>query len=188
MWQRARDAVEDVEGDFARALAAWRGLAHPCAPPIGVGEFDVLYASAREVVVWYSPVREGQHAGEIAIPCARLAAAWAALAGGAALDEAALTELGASIAGGRWLLALLALLPGARVQAEPLALSWSARAAAKARTTTAKRAAAERPTRMPRQPRQPAKQRAPATPAGRTSARSARQPQSATRIRRRPGA
>lgn len=111
--------------DFEQVLAALRDLAYPCAPPIGVGEFDVLYASAREVVVWYSPVREGQRAGEVTIPCARLAAAWAALTSGAALDEAALAEYGAGIAGGRWLLALLALLPGVRVQTEPLTLTWS---------------------------------------------------------------
>lgn len=111
--------------EFEQALATLRNLAYPSAPPIGVGEFDVLYASEREVVVWYSPVREGQRAGEVAIPCARLAAAWAALTSGATLDEGALAEYGAGIAGGRWLLALLALLPGVRVQSEPLTLVWS---------------------------------------------------------------
>lgn len=125
--------------EFEQALATLRNLAYPCAPPIGVGEFDVLYASEREVVVWYSPVREGQRAGEVTIPCARLAAAWAALTGGAALDEAALAEYDASIAGGRWLLALLALLPGVRVQREPLSLVWSpvARSARKTAPTKA---------------------------------------------------
>ncbi|HEV7129636.1 MAG TPA: hypothetical protein VGN32_19540 [Ktedonobacterales bacterium] len=112
--------------DFEQMLAWLRGLAYPCAPPIGVGEFEVLYASASEVVVWYSPAREGHRAGEVVIPCARLAAAWEALVAGAALDEAALTALGEGIGGGRWLLAVLALVPGAQVDVEPLRLVWSA--------------------------------------------------------------
>jgi hypothetical protein len=111
--------------EFEHVLAWLRGLAWPCAPPIGVGEFEVLYASDAEVVVWYSPAREGHRAGEIAIPCARLVAAWQRLTAGDALDEAALADLGAGAAGGRWLLALLAQLPGARVQPEPLILAWA---------------------------------------------------------------
>jgi hypothetical protein len=108
--------------DFERVLAWLREVAYPCAPPIGVGEFEVLYASGVEVVVWYSPAREGHRAGEVAIPCRRLAAAWEALCAGHTLDEAALTALGEGVGGGRWLLALLALLPGAQVEAEPLRL------------------------------------------------------------------
>lgn len=111
--------------EFEHELAWLRGLAWPCAPPIGIGEFEVLYASDAEVVVWYSPAREGHRAGEIAIPCARLVAAWERLTAGDALDEAALADLGAGPAGGRWLLALLAQLPGARVQPEPLTLAWA---------------------------------------------------------------
>ena len=111
--------------EFGHVLAWLRGLAWPCAPPIGIGEFEVLYASDAEVVVWYSPAREGHRAGEIAIPCARLVAAWERLTTGDALDEAALADLGAGPAGGRWLLALLAQLPGARVQPEPLTLAWA---------------------------------------------------------------
>ena len=110
--------------EFEQVLAWLRALAWPCAPPIGVGEFVILYASPLEVVVWYSPAREGHRAGEVAIPCARLAAAWEALVAGEGLDEAALTALGGGPALGRWLLALLALLPGSHVQAEPLVLSW----------------------------------------------------------------
>jgi hypothetical protein len=112
-------------GEFEDVLAWLRGLAWPCAPPIGVGEFEVLYASAAEIVVWYSPAREGHRMGEVAIPCARLAAAWERLAAGGTLDEASLAELGAGLAGGRWLLAVLAQLPGARVDPEPLALTWA---------------------------------------------------------------
>jgi hypothetical protein len=111
--------------EFEQVLAWLRALAWPCAPPIGVGEFVILYASLAEVVVWYSPAREGHRAGEVAIPCARLKPAWEALARGEALDEGALAALGGNPALARWLLAVLALLPGARVQAEPLSLSWA---------------------------------------------------------------
>lgn len=111
--------------DFGEVLAWLRGRPHPCAPPIGVGEFDILYASAREVVVWYTPARDGHRAGEVAIPCARLAAAWEALLSGTALDDPALTQLGAGVAGGRWLLAVLAQLPGVSVRPDPLALIWA---------------------------------------------------------------
>jgi hypothetical protein len=116
--------------EFEQVLAWLRALAWPCAPPIGVGEFVILYASSLEVVVWYSPAREGHRAGEVAIPCARLAAAWESLVAGEGLDEAALTALGGGPALGRWLLALLALLPGSHVQAEPLVLSWQPEAEA----------------------------------------------------------
>jgi hypothetical protein len=112
--------------DFDRVLEWLRALAWPCAPPIGVGEFEILYASAAEIVVWYSPAREGHRPGEVAIPCARLAVAWEALRAGSVLDEPALVELGGNPAIGRWLLALLALLPGMRVLPDPLALSWTA--------------------------------------------------------------
>jgi hypothetical protein len=106
-------------------LQRLRALAAPCEPPIGVGAFDVLYANAREIVVWYSPARAEHRAGEVAISTARLEAAWTALLGGALLDEAALERLGAGVAGGRWLLAVLAQLPGVRVRDEPLALEWA---------------------------------------------------------------
>src|SRR5438067_1211557 len=108
------------------ALRHLRRLVASCEPPIGVGAFDVLYASGREVVVWYSPARPEHRPGEVAIPTAWLAASWGALLAGATLDEAALEQIGAGAAGGRWLLALLAQLPGVRVRAAPLALEWSA--------------------------------------------------------------
>jgi|RhiMetdeSRZDD1v2_1073273.scaffolds.fasta_scaffold371180_2 hypothetical protein len=107
-------------------LRALRRLERTCEPPIGVGAFDVLYASVVEVVVWYSPARPEHRPGEVAIPTAWLAAAWAALLGGARLEETALEEFGQGVAGGRWLLALLAQLPGVVARAEPLALEWSA--------------------------------------------------------------
>jgi hypothetical protein len=107
-------------------LHALRLVEQTCEPPIGVGAFDVLYASAVEVVVWYSPARPDHRPGEVAIPTAWLAAAWAALIGGARLEEAALEELGQGVAGGRWLLAVLAQLPGVVARYEPLALEWSA--------------------------------------------------------------
>jgi hypothetical protein len=106
-------------------LAILRKVEWPCAPPIGVGEFDVLYVSAAEVVVWYTPAREGQRMGEVAIPRARLAAAWQPLAAGSALDEAALSKACGGPGAGRWVLALLALVPGVSVRQDPLALMWS---------------------------------------------------------------
>src|SRR5690348_14762890 len=121
---RAEVAASDPSHGFAGVLAYLRGLAIACEPPIGVGSFLVLYASAAEVVVWYSPARETHREGEVSIPCARLAAAWSALTAGATLDEPALERLGEGPAGGRWLLALLALLPGVVVRDDPLTLAW----------------------------------------------------------------
>jgi hypothetical protein len=115
---RAQPGVDEL-------LRALRLLERTCEPPVGVGAFDVLYASAVEVVVWYSPARPEHHSGEVAIPTAWLAAAWTALVGGARLEEPALKELGQGAAGGRWLLALLAQLPGVVTRIEPLALEWS---------------------------------------------------------------
>jgi hypothetical protein len=121
---RAEGAASVLSPDFMGVLAHLRGLAVECEPPIGVGSFLVLYASAAEVVVWYSPARETHRAGEVSIPCARLVAAWSALTSGAVLDEPALERLGEGPAGGRWLLALLAQLPGAVVRDDPLTLAW----------------------------------------------------------------
>src|SRR5258707_934575 len=110
-----RGGDTDADGArFADVLRHLRGLASSCGPPIGVGSFDVLYANNAEVVVWYAPVREHQQPAEVAIPTARLAAAWRALMRGETLDEAALEAHGGGPALGRWLLALLALLPGVR--------------------------------------------------------------------------
>lgn len=111
--------------DFDGVLRYLRGLGAPCEPPIGVGSFLLLYASAHEVVVWYSPARETHHEGEVAIPCSRLAAAWSALTAGETLDETALEHIGGNAIYGRWLLGLLAQIPGVSVRAEPLALLWS---------------------------------------------------------------
>jgi len=121
-----RDAGIDADGArFEDVLRHLRGLAASCEPPIGVGSFDLLYASEAEIVVWYAPVREHQRPGEVVIPSARLAAAWRALTSDETLDEAALEAYGGGLALGRWLLALLAQLPGVRVSSEPLALGWS---------------------------------------------------------------
>lgn len=124
--ETTEERAENAAGgpDFAGVLAHLRGLAAACEPPIGVGSFLVLYASAVEVVVWYSPARETHREGEVSIPCARLAAAWSTLTTGATLDEPALERLGEGPAGGRWLLALLAQLPGASVRDDPLTLAW----------------------------------------------------------------
>jgi hypothetical protein len=115
--------------DFTGVLRYLRGLGAPCEPPVGVGSFLLLYASEREVVVWYSPAKENHREGEVTIPCARIARAWEALIAGAPLDEPALEEYGEGPGGGRWLLALLAQIPGIAVRLEPLALAWSPEAA-----------------------------------------------------------
>src|SRR5262245_1118238 len=114
-----------AQPDVDELLRALRLLEQTCEPPIGVGAFDVLYASAVEVVVWYSPARPEHRSGEVTLPTAWLAAAWAALVGGARLEETALEEFGQGVAGGRWLLALLAQIPGVVTRIEPLALEWS---------------------------------------------------------------
>jgi hypothetical protein len=108
--------------DFDAVLRWLRTLEHPCAPPVGVGEFDVRFASGAEVVVWYTPARDGHRVGEVAIPTGALAAAWQALAEGGALDEGALAAIGGGVSVGRWLLAVLALVPGVRAEGEPLCL------------------------------------------------------------------
>jgi len=117
---------EQVALDLEGVLRCLRLLERTCEPPIGVGTFDVLYASPMEVVVWYAPARPEHHPGEVAIPTAWLAAAWGLLVSGARLEEAALADLGQGMAGGRWLLAVLAQLPGVVARLEPLALEWSA--------------------------------------------------------------
>lgn len=113
-----------VDG-FDGVLRFLRSLAASCEPPVGVGAFDVLYASAEEVVVWYSPARQEHTPGEVTISCAHLAAAWAALAAGETLNEPALERIGGGVSAGRWLLAVLAQLPGVRVCDGPLALLWA---------------------------------------------------------------
>src|SRR5437879_12906387 len=118
-----QDHVREI--DFVGVLRYLRGLGAPCEPPIGVGSFLLLYASDHEVVVWYSPAREAHREGEVAIPCSRLAAAWKALAAGETLDEAALERVGGNAIYGRWLLGLLAQIPGATLRGEPLTLPCS---------------------------------------------------------------
>lgn len=123
--------MEDVADDAGRrpssaldgALRVLRALDGPCVPPVGVGAFDILYASRNEIVVWYTPARDGHTSGEVAIPALCLAGAWDALCAGATLDESRLEALAASPARARWLLALLAQLPGVRVTDEPLTLT-----------------------------------------------------------------
>ncbi|HEY7094421.1 MAG TPA: hypothetical protein VH393_14645 [Ktedonobacterales bacterium] len=122
----SKSGESGAQTDVDAVLRALRTLERTCEPPVGVGAFDVLYASAVEVVVWYSPARPEHHPGEVAIPTAWLAAAWTMLIGGARLEEAALEELGQGSAGGRWLLAVLAQIPGVVTRDEPLALEWSA--------------------------------------------------------------
>ncbi len=107
-----------LDAAFTALLGALRALTGPCAPPVGAGAFDILYASEREVVVWYEPARDGVEQREVAIPCVLLRAAWALTLRGAPVDEAALRALAPGAAGGRWLLALLAQVPGMETRRE----------------------------------------------------------------------
>jgi hypothetical protein len=113
-------APPDAEFDtaFAALLRALRALPGPCAPPVGVGTFDILYASEREVVVWYAPARDGVEQREVAIPCALLRSAWSLALRGTPVDEAALRALAPGRAGAHWLLALLAQVPGMEARHE----------------------------------------------------------------------
>ena len=110
--------------DFASVLRHLRALAGPCAPPAGVGNFEPLYANESEIVVWYSPAREAHTEGEVTIPCARLAAAWARLLAGERLAREALEADGDRPGRALWLLALLAQVPGVHVCPDPLAVWW----------------------------------------------------------------
>jgi hypothetical protein len=108
-----RDAGLDAA--FAGLLRALRALPGPCAPPVGAGAFDILFACEREVVVWYAPARDGREdtvQREVSIPGGLVRAAWALTLRGEPVDEAALRALAASAGRGRWLLALLAQVPG----------------------------------------------------------------------------
>jgi hypothetical protein len=114
-----------ITPEFESVLRYLRTLAEPCAPPMGAGGFDVLYANTREVVVWYSPARDDKEPREVAIPAEALTAAWQSLCAGYLVDEDALAALGLGPAGGHWVIALLAQIPGVQVRLEPLALAWN---------------------------------------------------------------
>ncbi|MGH2487379.1 MAG: hypothetical protein ACRDHE_15330, partial [Ktedonobacterales bacterium] len=116
---------DETLGDetLARRL---RAIATTCAPPVGVGSFDILYVNDRELVVWYSPVRDNQQPGEVAIARSYLRAAWRTLMERGRLDEADLIAVGESNKVARWLLAVLAQAPGVSFVAEPVALEWRA--------------------------------------------------------------
>lgn len=110
----AADAAADAA--FAALLATLRTLPGPCAPPIGEGAFDILYASAREIVVWFVSAKDGSAQREVVIPARLAREAWALIRQGSPVDEAMLRAIAAGVAGGRWLLALFAQLPGVEVR------------------------------------------------------------------------
>lgn len=112
--EREADVADDV---FAALLGSLRTLPGPCSPPIGEGAFDILYASAHEIVVWFASAREGIAQREVVIPARLARRAWGVLLRGAPVDETALQALAAGPAGGRWLLALFAQLPDVEVRA-----------------------------------------------------------------------
>lgn len=111
------DATSDeAEASFDALLRSLRTLPGPCAPPVGEGAFDILYASAREIVVWYIPAKDGVEQCEVAIPARLARVAWEALLRGDPMDEEALCALAGGRKGGRWLLALFAQAPAVEVR------------------------------------------------------------------------
>lgn len=113
-WGGDAGAAEDADelAAFEALLRSLRALDGPCAPPVGAGSFDILYASAREIVVWFSPAKDGVAQREVAIPAALARVAWALVRRGEPVTDAALRALAPGAAGGSWLLALLAQAPG----------------------------------------------------------------------------
>lgn len=112
-------ALDEMDAPFAELLHSLRALAGPCAPPIGEGAFDILYASPREIVVWFAPAKDGVEQREVAIPTRLARVAWEVMLRGGPVDEAALRAIAAGAAGGRWLLALFAQLPTVEVRLTP---------------------------------------------------------------------
>lgn len=139
--------------EFETVARRLRAIATTCEPPMGVGSFDVLYVNARELVVWYSPARDHQQPGEVAIACSAVSAAWAALVERGALDEAALLSIGQNQKIARWLLAILAQLPGVSFVEEPLALRWRPPEEAAAVTATVLPVESPQPRARARKPR-----------------------------------
>jgi hypothetical protein len=116
----ASDAPSDAsaadDDAFAALLRMLRALPGPCAPPIGEGAFDILYASAREIVVWFVSAKDGIEQKEVAIPARLAQRAWKIMRRGEPVDEAKLRAIAAGASGGRWLLALFAQLPTVEVR------------------------------------------------------------------------
>ncbi|HET9110402.1 MAG TPA: hypothetical protein VFN78_06240 [Ktedonobacterales bacterium] len=111
---QADDAPEDAA--LAALLRSLRAIPGPCAPPIGEGAFDILYASAREIVVWFVSAKDGVSQKEVAIPTRLARDAWEVIRRGEPVDAAALRAIAAGASGGSWLLALFAQLPTVEVR------------------------------------------------------------------------
>lgn len=105
-----------ADAPLAALLSSLRALPGPCAPPIGEGAFDILYASAREIVVWFISAKDGVAQKEVAIPTRLAGEAWALLRRGDPVDEAALRAITSGASGASWLLALFAQLPSVEVR------------------------------------------------------------------------
>lgn len=117
----APDAPDESLLAFTALLRALRALPGPCAPPVGSGAFDILYANEREIVVWHMPARDGLEQREVTIPARLARAAWDLIRRGAPVDELALRALAPGAAGARWLLCLLAQVPGVETIQESFA-------------------------------------------------------------------
>lgn len=126
--------VDDADdATLAAMLRSLRAVPGPCAPPIGEGVFDILYASAREIVVWFASAKDGVGQKEVAIPTRLAREAWEIILRGEPVDAAALRAIAAGASGGSWLLALFAQLPSIEVrsvvsddegQSETVTLIW----------------------------------------------------------------
>lgn len=110
------DANDALDVAFADLLRSLRAVPGPCAPPVGEGAFDILFANAREIVVWYAPAKDGVEQREVSIPARLARVAWGVLLRGEPVDTAAFQAVGTGASGGAWLFALFAQLPTVEVR------------------------------------------------------------------------
>jgi hypothetical protein len=122
-----------LDAHFLALLRDLRAIPGPCAPPIGEGQFDILFASKREIVVWFVSAKDGVEQKEVAIPARMAREAWELLRRGNPVDEVALRAVSPGAGGARWLLALFAQLASVEVrhaldddasQPEAITLHW----------------------------------------------------------------
>lgn len=125
------DASDALDAAFADLLRSLRAVPGPCAPPVGEGAFDILFANAREIVVWYAPAKDGVEQREVSIPARLARVAWGMLLRGEPVDTAAFQAVGTGASGVAWLFALFAQLPTVEVRGadamadeQPLTLRW----------------------------------------------------------------
>ena len=125
------DASDKLDAAIADLLRNLRAVPGPCAPPVGEGAFDILFANAREIVVWYAPAKDGVEQREVSIPTHLARVAWSVVLRGEPVDAAAFQAVGTGASGGAWLFALFAQLPTVEVHGvddvadeQPPTLRW----------------------------------------------------------------